>query len=61
MASHRPSSSSHWHEVLLGRSLAACIHPIAAWQSRARTFRVLVVAGYFAVGYITVLAAIALI
>ena len=60
MASHSPSSSSHWHEVLLGRSLAACIHPIAAWQSRARTFRVLVVAGYFAVGYITVLAAIAL-
>jgi hypothetical protein len=60
MASHSPSSSSHWHEVLLGRSLAACIHPIAAWQSRARTFRVLVVAGYFAVGYIAMLAAIAL-
>jgi hypothetical protein len=60
MTSHTPSSSSRWHEVLLGRSLAACVHPIAAWQSRARSFRVLVVASYFAMGYVTVLAAIAL-
>jgi hypothetical protein len=60
MASHTPSSSSRWHEVLIGRSLAACIHPLAAWQSRARSFRVLLVAGYFAMGYVTVLAAIAL-
>lgn len=60
MTSQTPSSSSRWHEVLLGRSLAACIHPMAAWQSRARSFRVLLVAGYFAVGYMTVLAAIAL-
>ena len=61
MASHPFNSSSHWHEVLLGRSLAACVHPMAAWQSKARSFRVMLVAGYFAVGYITVLAAIALI
>ncbi len=60
MTSHTPSSSSRWHEVLIGRSLAACIHPMAAWQSRARSFRVLLVAGYFAMGYVTVLAAIAL-
>jgi hypothetical protein len=33
---------------------------MAAWQSKARSFRVLVVTGYFAVGYITVLAALAL-
>jgi hypothetical protein len=61
MAAHSPSSSNHWHEVLLGRSLAACVHPMAAWQSKARSFRVLLVGGYFVVGYITVLAAIALI
>jgi hypothetical protein len=61
MALHPRNSSSRWHEVLLGRSLAACAHPFAAWQSRARSFRVLVVAGYFAVGYVAVLAAIALI
>jgi hypothetical protein len=60
MAAHPPSSGSHWHEVLIGRSLAACIHPMAAWQSRARSFRVLLVAGYFFAGYVTVLAAIAL-
>jgi len=34
---------------------------VAAWQSRAKSFRVLLVAGYFAMGYATVLAAIALI
>jgi hypothetical protein len=60
MTSQTPSSSSRWHEVLIGRSLAACVHPMAAWQSRARSFRVLLVAGYFAMGYMTVLAAIAL-
>lgn len=60
MTPHTPSSSSRWHEVLIGRSLAACIHPMAAWQSRARSFRVLLVAGYFAMGYVTVLATIAL-
>jgi hypothetical protein len=33
---------------------------MAAWHSRARSFRVMLVAGYFAMGYVTVLAAIAL-
>ncbi len=60
MAAHA-NSSNHWHEVLIGRSLAACVHPIAAWQSKARSFRVLLVAGYFALGYVAVLTAIALI
>jgi len=60
MAAHA-NSSSHWHEVLIGRSLAACIHPLAAWQSNARSFRVLVVAGYFALGFVTVLATMTLI
>jgi hypothetical protein len=60
-AAHSLSSSSRWHEVLIGRSLAACAHPMAAWQSKARSFRLLLVAGYFAVGYVTVLVAITLI
>ena len=55
------NSPIHWHEVLIGRSLAACVHPMAAWQSKARSFRVLLVAGYFALGYLAVLTAIALI
>jgi len=60
MTSQLSSSSNRWHEVLLGRSIAACVHPMAAWQSRAKSFRVLLLAGYFAMGYVTVLAAIAL-
>jgi hypothetical protein len=60
MTSLSPNSSTRWHEILIGRSLAACVHPMAAWQSRARSFRVMLVAGYFAMGYVTVLAAIAL-
>lgn len=61
MASYSPNSASRRHEVLIGRSLAACVHPMAAWQSKARSFRLLLVAGYFAVGYVAALAAIALI
>jgi hypothetical protein len=60
MTSHSPRSSSHWHEVLIGRSMAACVHPIAAWHSRVLSFRVLLVASYFVVGYLSALAAIAL-
>ena len=41
--------------------MAACVHPMAAWQSRTRSFRILLVAGYFTIGYLGVLAAIALI
>jgi hypothetical protein len=61
MAAQPLNSSNQWHEVLLGRSLAACAHPMAAWQAKARSFRVLLVGGYFIVGYLAVLAAIALI
>jgi hypothetical protein len=61
MTARSPRSSSHWHEVLIGRSMAACVHPIAAWHSKAQSFRVLLVAGYFVVGYLSGLAAIALI
>jgi hypothetical protein len=42
-------------EILAGRTLAACVHPYAAWQSTVRSFRVMVLAGYFAAGYLLVL------
>ena len=51
----RPASRC---EVFIGRSLAMCVHPFAAWRSRARSVRVLVLAGYFAAGYVSVLAAL---
>jgi hypothetical protein len=53
IASHR--SANRW-EILAGRTLAACVHPTAAWRSTVRSFRVLLVAGYFAAGYLGALA-----
>ena len=47
-------------EVLAGRTLAACDHPHAAWQSTVRSFRVMLVAGYFAAGYLLALLAMVL-
>ena len=42
-------------EILVGRTFAACAHPVAAWRHAVRSFRVLLLAGYFAAGYIAVL------
>jgi hypothetical protein len=53
----RPSNR---YEVLIGRTLASCVHPFAAWHSKARLFRLLLLAGYFTAGYVTVLAAMVL-
>ena len=43
-----PSSKA---EVLIGRTLAACVHPVAAWR-RGRRGRLPVVVGYFLAGYL---------
>lgn len=53
----RPSSRS---EIFIGRSLAICAHPVAAWRTAVRSMRLILFAGYFAAGYMTVLALIAL-
>jgi hypothetical protein len=47
-------------EIALGRMAAACVHPLAAWYDARRTFRVLLVAGYFAAGFVAALAALIL-
>jgi hypothetical protein len=52
--------ASNRYEVLVGRTMAACIYPQAAWHSTVRSFRFLLFAGYFAAGYIAGLVAIAL-
>jgi hypothetical protein len=54
------SNTTHHNrsEVLVGRTMAACVHPLAAWHSRVREFRVLLLAGYFAAGYLAGLFAI---
>lgn len=43
---------SHPLEVLVGRSAALCVHPLAAWRSRSRNDRALLVISYFAISYV---------
>jgi hypothetical protein len=40
---------------MIGRSLAAGVHPYAAWRLTAFSGRLRLVLGYFAVGYIAAL------
>ena len=47
----RPSTRS---EILIGRSLAACVHPWAAWRLSPWE-RLRLIVGYLIIGYITVL------
>ena len=60
MQCHLSDGSIRRPEVLFGRTLAACIHPSAAWRYHIRSFRVLLLAGYFTAGYIAVLLAVVL-
>jgi hypothetical protein len=46
----RPSTRT---EIFIGRSLAICAHPIAAWRTTARSVRFRLVAGYFSAAYLT--------
>ena len=48
------------HEVFLGRSLAVCVHPHAGWRLAAPRYRAVIVGGYFAIGFVVVLTALAL-
>lgn len=41
-------------EVLIGRSAALCVHPMAAWRSRSRIDRALLLVSYFAISYVVV-------
>ena len=50
-ANNRPS---HRLEVVIGRSAALCVHPIAAWRSRSRKDRTLLVISYVAISYVIV-------
>jgi hypothetical protein len=38
-------------EILIGRSLAICVHPYAAWQSHSMRKRMLVLFAYGAASY----------
>jgi hypothetical protein len=41
-------------EVLVGRSVAVCVHPYAAWRSRSANQRALLLLAYFTVSYLLV-------
>ena len=56
----RPDRPSTRSEVFIGRSLAICAHPVIAWRTAVRSFRVVLIAGYFAAAYVTVFALLAL-
>jgi hypothetical protein len=43
-------------DIIIGRTLACCVHPAAAWRRLSASGRILIVATYFAVGYFGVLA-----
>jgi len=60
MASQRLDRPSTRSEVFIGRSLAICAHPVAAWRTTVRSIRVLLLAGYFTAAYLTVFALLAL-
>ena len=51
MTTASPSSSKL--EVLIGRSLAACVHPQAAWRVGLRG-RIPLLLGYFLAGYVVI-------
>ena len=61
MASRRSDRPSTRSEVFIGRSLAICAHPVAAWRTTIRSIRLVLLAGYFAAAYVTVFALMALI
>ena len=56
-APDRPSTPL---EVAIGRALAVCAHPIAAWRTRPEYRRMLMLSGCFTASYILVFIALQL-
>jgi hypothetical protein len=47
-AHYRPSNRI---EVLIGRSAALCVHPLAAWRSQSTSDRAMLLISYIAISY----------
>ena len=45
-------------EVIVGRTAAACVHPVAAWRVLPAPWRIVVLTVYAIVSYVTVLGAL---
>jgi hypothetical protein len=48
----------HAPELVVGRTAAACVHPVAAWRVLPTSWRILVLTIYTATGYVMVLSAL---
>jgi hypothetical protein len=46
-------------EIALGRTAAACVHPVAAWYTRRRSMRAMLIGGYAAIGFAATLTVLA--
>ena len=47
--------SSDLAAIVVGRTLAACVHPFAAWRVLSSSWRSLMLTAYAAAGYVIVL------
>ena len=45
-------------EIIVGRTAAACVHPVAAWRVLPASWRVLILAIYTVSSYVAVLGAL---
>jgi len=54
MTTRTVNRQSNRIEVLIGRSAALCVHPLAAWRSRSRADRVMLLIAYVAISYVVV-------
>jgi hypothetical protein len=43
-------------DIVIGRALACCVHPAAAWRRLSMSGRILIITTYFAGGFFGVLA-----
>ena len=55
-----PQRPSNRFEIAVGRALAVCVHPYAAWRIASIPGRVRIVIGYAVAAYLTVLGALLL-
>jgi hypothetical protein len=39
-------------DVVIGRTLACCVHPAAAWRRVSKSGKALILGAYFVVGYL---------
>jgi len=53
-----PNAAANRIEIALGRTAAACVHPVAAWLTKRRSMRAMLFAGYFVIGFAAAFAAL---